>query len=246
MQILPALDLYDNKVVRLSQGDYHRKQIYYDNPLDLVEQIAQHQINTIHVVDLEAAEKKALVHLPLLKEIQNKFDLRIHFGGGIRSYEDVATLFNNVLDRNKDKIMIGSLPFKDKKEFSKIANKYKDNIILTPDVWHRDIRISGWKESTNMNIMDYIRFAHNTYQLKYFLVTQIKRDGMMQGVDIKLYQELCQQFPDIYFIASGGITNLANIVELKKQCHLNFVVVGKALYEKKITMKEISHFNHAT
>ncbi len=243
MQVLPAIDLYQNQVVRLLQGRYDQKHVYHDDPVALSCMFKAHGISTIHVVDLEAAQAQELRHVHILRSIKNKTQLNIHFGGGVRSLEDVRLLFRDVLSLSQDKIMIGSLPFQDAYAFQDIVCQYAENLIITLDVWGYDIRIHGWQKDTHRDVRDYITYLHHQYELNTFLVTQIKRDGMLSGTDIALYQELSTAFPTLHFIASGGVNHIANLYALKKACKIDAVIVGKALYANHISMNDIYQFN---
>ena len=239
MQIIPAIDILDSKVVRLSQGNYNEVQVYSNSPLETALQFSHAGIKRLHIVDLTGAKEGMPAHVKIISEIKRRSKCQIQTGGGIRDISHVKTLFEDCLDVDSDHVMIGSLPFKDKKAFEQIISKYSSNIIITLDVWCEDLKISGWQENLEKNIFDVIPEFQREFNMNHFLVTQIKRDGLMQGTDIDLYKNLREKFPEIKLIASGGISSAADIQELYEKVDVEGVVIGKVFYEKKISLEQL-------
>ena len=243
MSIIPAIDLLDNKVVRLERGKYHKYTVYDENPLKMIHKFLDAQIKRIHIVDLAGSRDGKLYHENLIKLIKENTDMAIQFGGGIRSFEVVKNLFQNILNKKTDFVLIGSLPFKNRNEFKKIIRWYRSNVILTVDVWDEDIRISGWTESAKVSIFDFIEEMSRKYKLNYFLVTQIKKDGLLEGLDLPLYKKLEQKFPNIHFIASGGVSNVMDIQQVTSISNVTDIILGKAYYEKRVTIDDLQKEN---
>ncbi len=239
MQVIPAIDLFDSKVVRLLQGDYKKITIYSESPLDVAKQFASHNISRLHIVDLSGAKNGSPFHTKLISTIKKMTDWQIEMGGGIRTYKQVQYIFETCLDPKRDYIMLGSLPFKDLNEFKKIVQDYSKNILLTLDVWGEIIRISGWQEDLKKNIFSSMSELIDKFTVNSFLVTQIKSDGLLNGPDIALYQKLLKANPTISLIASGGISSMKDIKRLAKDTNVDGVVVGKAIYENKIDLNKI-------
>ena len=240
MQIIPAIDLLESKVVRLSQGDYNKVKIYSDSPLSIAQEFADHKFARLHIVDLSGAKNEKPFHTQLIHDIKQATNCQIEMGGGIRTYSQVKHIFDTCLDHETDYVMLGSLPFKDSDEFEKIVVDYANNILLTLDVWGESIRISGWREDAKKNIFEYISKFRKEFIINSFLVTQIKSDGLLDGPDIPLYQKLLAENPHINLIASGGISSVEDIKKLAQVTNVDGIVVGKAIYEKKISLDEIS------
>ena len=239
MHIIPAIDILDSKVVRLSQGDYNKSQIYSDDPVEIALQFSRSGIKRLHVVDLSGAKKNSPAHRKMISEIKRASKCQIQTGGGIRSVSHVESFFVDCLNTNSDHIMIGSLPFKDKNAFKRIVSKYAPNIIVTLDVWRENLKISGWQEDIKKNIFDEIPKLQSEFNMNHFLVTQIERDGLMQGADISLYKKLRKEFPKIELIASGGISSVEDIQELYGSVDIEGVIVGRAFYENRISLRQL-------
>ena len=239
MQIIPAIDILDSKVVRLSQGDYNKAQVYSDDPIETALEFSHSGITRLHIVDLTGAKENRPVHTKIISEIKRQSKCQIQTGGGIRSLNHVENLFKDCLDTNSDHVMIGSLPFKDKKAFEQIISKYSSNIIITLDVWQESLKISGWQEDSKKSIFDVIPEFQREFSMNHFLVTQIKRDGLMQGTDISLYKKLREKFPEIKLIASGGVSSIEDIQELYEKVDVEGTIIGRALYENKISLEQL-------
>ena len=237
MQIIPALDIIDDKLVRLIKGDYAEKIIYSDDPLATAQQFADAGVTRLHLVDLSGAKSAIPVHAKLFGQIKAKTGLQIEAGGGIRSIDHIEQYLNAGLTTD-DFFMIGSLPFTSPENFDQIVERFAKNILLTVDVWGRDIRISGWQKSAAMEIHSFLRKMVDR-NLKSFLVTQIQKDGMLQGPDFDLYAEILSQHQNISLIASGGVSGVADFEKLKKISGLTGAILGRAFYENHITLQDL-------
>lgn len=233
MKIIPAIDILDNKLVRLEKGKFQSSKIYSDNPLDIAKTFDGFGFEWLHIVDLSGSKSGKISIIDLLDKIKNHTRLKIQFGGGIRSLEDAKQLINYV-----DRIIIGSLSVTDKNEFEKIISEIgEQKIICAVDVKDEKVMIKGWTVDSELTLQNHIDYC-SSVGIKNFLVTDIQRDGMLTGPNIILYSKLITNYPSLNFIASGGISNYDDLINLKK-INSYAVVVGKAIYEKKISLKEL-------
>jgi phosphoribosylformimino-5-aminoimidazole carboxamide ribotide isomerase len=233
MKIIPALDILDNKLVRLEKGKFQSFKVYSDNPLEVAKTFAESGFEWIHIVDLSGSKSGEISTIDLLDKIKNHTRLKIQFGGGIRSLEDAKQLMNYV-----DGIIIGSLSVTDKNEFEKIISEIgEQKIICAVDVKDEKVMIKGWTVDSELTLQNHIDYC-SSVGIKNFLVTDIQRDGMLTGPNINLYGKLIKNYPSLNFIASGGISSYDDLIHLKK-INTYAVVVGKAIYEKKISLKEL-------
>ncbi len=232
--IIPAIDIIDGKCVRLTQGDYDQKTIYNENPLEVALMFESIGIKRLHLVDLDGAKKGSVVNLKVLDLIASKTKLKIDFGGGIKTDKDIQ----NVYDAGADIATIGSVAVKDKELFFSWLHKYgAAKILLGADVKNEKIAIGGWLETTDISMFDFIK--ENMEQgVKDIFCTDISKDGLLQGPSIELYKKIIDQFPEINLIASGGVASLNDLNELKK-IGCSGAIVGKAIYEEKITIEEL-------
>jgi phosphoribosylformimino-5-aminoimidazole carboxamide ribotide isomerase len=234
MKIIPAIDILDEKLVRLEKGDYQTHKVYSENPFKVAEQFAENGFDLIHIVDLAGSRDGRINSIDLLKKIKSELKIKIQFGGGIRTLSDAEIL----IDSGVDKIVIGSISITDKNEFEKIIIKIQpDKIITAIDTEDDIIKIKGWTENSGLNIYDHINYC-SSLGLDTFICTDIKKDGMLSGVNSQLYKNLQNKFPLAKIIASGGVSNLEDVKELQSQ-NLYAVVIGKAIYENKIKLKEL-------
>lgn len=234
MKIIPAIDIIDGKCVRLEKGDYQTKKIYNEDPLEVAKEFEANGINYLHLVDLDAAKNKKISNLNVLEKLASQTKLKIDFGGGIQSQEDVAIILN----AGAVQVTLGSLAAKAKEVCIAIIEKFgAEKIILGADCIGRNIAINAWQEAAEIEVLDYI----NEYTRKgiiYSVVTDVSKDGMLQGPSIELYAEILKKTP-VKLIASGGVTSLKDLEELKTM-GCNGAIVGKAIYENRITLKELS------
>lgn len=235
MLIIPAIDIYDKKTVRLSKGNYNDITYYSLSPLAQAKQFAHLGFKRIHIVDLLGAAKGEVTITDILKSIKDETGVEIEFGGGIRSAESVRSLKETGIDR----IIIGSLAVKEKQLFESILQSNDPSLfIISADVNNKNIAVHGWKETTSVSLKDHINYCLSL-GLDQFLCTDISRDGMLQGTNTELYIEIMKDFNDIKLIASGGIKNIRNILTLK-ELNIYGTVVGKAIYENTINLEELS------
>ncbi|OGU38768.1 MAG: 1-(5-phosphoribosyl)-5-[(5-phosphoribosylamino)methylideneamino]imidazole-4-carboxamide isomerase [Ignavibacteria bacterium RIFOXYB2_FULL_35_12] len=235
MIIIPAIDVFDGKLVRLEKGSYQSQKIYSENPFVAAKQFADYGFDLIHIVDLSGSRDGRISILELLKEIKSQLKIKIQFGGGIRSLDDAMKLF----DTGVDKIVIGSISISNKSEFGRIVQDVGvEKIVVAVDTEDERIKIKGWTESTDLNIYDHLIYCLSK-GVDTFLCTDIKRDGMLTGPNLKLYHNLMKQFPLAKIIASGGVSKIEDVRELKSLA-LYGVVIGKAIYENKIQLKELT------
>ena len=236
MKIIPSIDILDGKVVRLLKGNYEQVTVYSDSALNQAKLFEQSGIKRIHIVDLLGSKKGEFFVLDEIKKIKKETDLIIQFGGGIRSFKDAENLFNVGID----KIVTGSLSVNNKPEFERICNIFSaDKIIVAADVIDEKIAIKGWTENSEISINEHINYCLNL-GVNEFLITDISKDGMLTGPAFDLYEKLQNKFPSIKLIASGGVSCLADLQKLKEM-NLYAGIVGKAYYEKIISLEEMKN-----
>lgn len=233
--MIPAIDIIDGKVVRLSKGEYNSVISYSKTPIEQAMIYGEHGFEWVHIVDLSGSKDGKISTFKILEEIKNQTNLKIEFGGGIRSKEDVISLSNIDIDG----IIIGSMSITDKNEFESIFdNVNPQKIIIAADVLDYNIRIKGWTENSNVHLYDHIKYCHK-FDIQNYLCTDIAVDGMLTGPNINLYTETLTQFPLIKLTASGGVSSINDIISLA-ELPLRGVVVGKAIYENKINLEELA------
>lgn len=235
MIIIPAIDIYDNKVVRLSKGDFKEVTFYNDSPLKQAKVFEEVGFKLIHIVDLEGSKTGKFTAMDIVNEIKSKTKLRIQFGGGIRDVKSASQLF----EAGVDFAVIGSIVVKNPSEFKLIVDNHgSERVITAVDVQDEKVHISGWTEESDLSLYDLIDFCMNT-GVRKFICTDISKDGTMKGLSTELYKKIKDQYPEIKLIASGGVKDIEEIKRLK-ELNPYAVVVGKAIYEEKIDLKELS------
>ena len=234
MRIIPAIDILNSKCVRLSKGDYHTQKIYSHNPLDMAKAFEAHGIQHLHLVDLDGAKSKHIVNYKIIESIASQTSLIIDFGGGIKSSEDVKKAF----DFGASQITIGSIAVDNPALFLEWLQVYgPDKIILGADAHKRKIATHGWTQVVDMDIVDFIRYFENE-GIRSVICTDIEKDGMMSGPALHLYKELIDK-TKIQLIASGGVSAIKDVYDLKAiGCY--GAIIGKAIYEGAISLKELS------
>lgn len=234
MQIIPAIDIIDGKCVRLTQGDYAKKKIYNENPLEVALQFENIGIKRLHLVDLDGAKARKIINHKTLENIASKTKLIIDFGGGIKNDEDIEQVFNY----GADIATVGSVAVKNKPLFFSWIKKYgAEKILLGADVKDEKIAIHGWLENTEIPIFDFIKENYDN-GIKNIFCTDISKDGLLQGSAIDLYKNIITKFLQINLIASGGISNLQDLEDLKK-IGCKGAIIGKAIYENKISLRDL-------
>ncbi|MEO8853383.1 MAG: 1-(5-phosphoribosyl)-5-[(5-phosphoribosylamino)methylideneamino]imidazole-4-carboxamide isomerase [Ginsengibacter sp.] len=237
MEIIPAIDIIDSKCVRLTRGDFAKKVIYNDDPLAVAKSFEDSGIRRLHIVDLDGANWQSLKNLKTLENISKNTSLEIDFGGGIKSTEDVES----VLNAGAVMVSVGSVTVKEPELFFQWIKDFgSDKFLPGADVLFKKIRIHGWKEETGIDVFDFISEMMSKGINRIFC-TDISKDGMLQGPSVELYKEIILKFPALHFIASGGISCFDDLLVLE-EIGCSGAIVGKAIYEEKITLKQIEDF----
>lgn len=235
IEIIPAIDLIDGKCVRLSQGDYNEKKVYNEDPLEVAKMFEDAGISRLHLVDLDGAKAKHIVNQNVLEKIASNTSLIIDFGGGVQSNKDIDLAFNS----GASMVTGGSIAVRDKELFIGWLKKYgSEKIILGADCKDHKIAVSGWQESTSLDVITFLG-NYKKEGVSKVVCTDISKDGMLQGPSIELYKEILIQYPDLYLIASGGVSCYQDILDLEA-AGIPAVILGKAIYENKVTLKELS------
>ncbi len=237
IEIIPAIDLIDGKCVRLSQGDYNQKKVYNENPLEVALMFEAAGLRRLHLVDLDGAKAKHIVNYKVLDTIATKTGLIVDFGGGLKSDKDLEIAFNS----GAAMITGGSIAVKEKDTFLNWLEIYgSEKIILGADAKDGKIAVSGWLEATELLVIDFIA-GFQKEGIRKVISTDISRDGMLSGPSFELYSEIMKLLPDIEIIASGGIASIDDILKLNEM-GVPGVITGKAIYENRITLKDIEKF----
>lgn len=237
IQLIPAIDIIEGKCVRLSQGDYDRKTIYNEDPLEVAKEFEDNGLKRLHLVDLDGAKAHQIVNWKVLERIANHTSLVIDFGGGLKKDKDLEIAF----ECGASMITGGSIAVKDPEVFeSWIARYGADRIILGADVKDRKIAVSGWLEDTSLELLPFLGEYINK-GITQVISTDISKDGMLSGPSIPLYKEMLEAFPRLVVIASGGVSSIADI-EALEEVGVPAVIFGKAIYEGRIVLKELSRF----
>ena len=234
IEIIPAIDIIDGQLVRLQQGDYNAKTVYSQNPLDVAKQFEDVGIHRLHVVDLDGAKAKHIVNYKTLETLATKTNLVIDFGGGIKSDEDVKIAFES----GAQYITGGSIAVhRPALLLSWIENYGADHIILGADIKDGCIAVTGWTESSDAKWQSFISSYVNR-GIRQVISTDISRDGMMSGPAVELYKDMMEQFPDLHVTASGGVSCINDVIQLDN-AGVPSVIVGKAIYEGRITLNDL-------
>jgi len=233
MRIIVAIDLIDGKCVRLTKGDFATKKIYNEDPLDLAMKIEDNGINYLHLVDLEGAKNKKIGNIKVLEKIAWKTKLKIDFGGGLRSYEDLITVIN----AGARQVTAGSIAVTNPDIFVEWLTKLgQEKLILGADCIDKKVSTGGWQDSSDKEIVSFIS-DYRSKGVKYTICTDIKKDGMLQGPSTALYKEILGAVK-INLIASGGISSIKDIEDVEK-VGCEGVIIGKAVYEGKISLNDL-------
>jgi phosphoribosylformimino-5-aminoimidazole carboxamide ribotide isomerase len=233
MRIIVALDIIGGKCVRLTRGDFNTKKVYNEDPLEIARQIEDNGLCYIHLVDLDGAKNKKIENIKVLEKIAGKTKLKIDFGGGLRSYEDLITVFN----AGARQVTAGSIAVTDPRLFIEWLTKLgQEKLILGADCIDRKVSTGGWLESSDKDIISFIS-DYRSKGVKYTICTDINKDGMLQGPSTALYKEILGSVK-INLIASGGISSLKDIEDLR-EAGCEGAIIGKAVYEGKLTLKKL-------
>ena len=240
MHIIPAIDIINGRCVRLKQGDYSSVTEYGD-PLEMAKMLEEHGVTRLHLVDLDGAKARKVINLNVLEAIAGGTSLEIDFGGGVQSDTDIQ----NVFDAGARQITAGSVAIRQPEKLESWISEYGvDKIILGADVKDGLIAIGGWEEKSSISLNEFIE-QKMSLGVKYVISTDVQQDGMLNGPSTDLYASMQAAFPSLNIIASGGVSSLRDLEELK-ELNLYGAIVGKAIYEGKVTLKQISDFysNH--
>ncbi len=239
MTIIPAIDIIDGKCVRLTQGDYAQKTIYNENPVEVAKEFEDNGLTRLHLVDLDGAKAGRVINWKVLEAISAKTKMVIDFGGGIKKKEDVWVVLNS----GASLATIGSLAVKDEALFVEMLSNFgADKFLLGADVKDAMIVINGWLNKTDINIIDFIQ-QYIDRGVQQIFCTDVSKDGKLEGPSIALYKKIIQQFPSLHFIASGGVSNNDDLEELHR-IGCKSAIVGKAIYEGKITLLDLKKWNN--
>jgi phosphoribosylformimino-5-aminoimidazole carboxamide ribotide isomerase len=237
MRIIPAIDIIDGKCVRLSKGDYDTKIIYNENPLEIAKSFEAHGIEYLHLVDLDGAKSSKIVNYKILEQIATQTSLKIDFGGGLKSDDDLKIAFES----GANQITGGSIAVKNRAIFEKWISEYgSDKIILGADAKDEKVAISGWLEDSNEDLIPFIQ----DYQIKgiqYVICTDIAKDGMLEGPSFDLYKKILKEAIGVKLIASGGISTFDELPKLA-ELGCEGTIIGKAIYEGRITLKQLENY----
>jgi phosphoribosylformimino-5-aminoimidazole carboxamide ribotide isomerase len=237
MEIIPAIDIIDGKCVRLTQGDYSQKKIYNEHPLEVAKQFEDAGLERLHLVDLDGAKAGTVKNWRVLETIAGKTSLVIDFGGGIKSEKEVQIVF----DSGAALATVGSIAVKDKETFVKWLLQYgPEKFLLGADVKGESIAVGGWTETTEINVFDFLQ-QYIDQGITNVFCTDVSKDGLLEGPSAELYKKIIERFPSLHFIASGGVSSVEDVEELAA-IGCKGVIIGKAIYENRISLRELQTF----
>ncbi|WNI39141.1 1-(5-phosphoribosyl)-5-[(5-phosphoribosylamino)methylideneamino]imidazole-4-carboxamide isomerase [Chryseobacterium sp. SG20098] len=235
MKIIPAIDIIDGKCVRLSKGDYNTKKIYNEDPVEVAKEFESFGIQFLHLVDLDGAKSKHIVNQKVLENIAHATSLHIDFGGGLKTQEDIETAFNS----GAKQITLGSIAVQNPEFCYEMIQKYGEKIILGADCDNRKIKTSGWLEESDNDIIDFI-LQYQEKGIQTTICTDIAKDGMLEGPSTGLYIEILYK-TSVQLVASGGISSIADVYKMK-DVGCSGTIIGKAIYEGKISLQQLQNF----
>ncbi|MEQ8553885.1 MAG: 1-(5-phosphoribosyl)-5-[(5-phosphoribosylamino)methylideneamino]imidazole-4-carboxamide isomerase [Cyclobacteriaceae bacterium] len=237
MQIIPAIDLIDGKCVRLTKGDYNAMKEYSSDPVEVARQFEGAGIKRLHLVDLDGAKASHVVNIDVLRKICQNTSLQVDFGGGVKTEEDL----NKVFDAGAQQATAGSIAAKDPDKVKQwIRDHGSDRIILGADVLDEKVMVSGWQQSSGLDLFDFLEDFLEA-GARWVICTDISKDGVMAGPSFELYTKITDRFSDINLIASGGVTTMSDLEQLKAN-KLYGAIIGKAYYEGKLSLQQLSSF----
>ncbi len=237
MRIIPAIDIIGGKCVRLSQGNYNQKTVYVASPLDMAKRFEDAGINYLHLVDLDGAKSNSIVNHDILEQIAVKTNLKVDFGGGLKSSKDIEIAFES----GANQITLGSLAVSNPCLFFDLLNRYgPQKIILGADFLDGKIKTNGWLEDSGKDLISFVK-DYLSKGVNYIIPTDISKDGMLDGPSLSIYKEILNNFKSVYLIASGGISVIQDLEELKS-IGCEGAIIGKAIYENKIDLKSLTQF----
>lgn len=234
MRIIPAIDIIDGSCVRLTQGDYTQKKVYNENPLDVALAFEEAGLQYLHLIDLDGAKAGKVTNWKVIEDITSGTGLTVDFGGGIKTTDELSRLF----EYGVAQVNIGSMAVTNPEMLSEWIEKFgSEKIILSADVKAEKIAISGWQENSLITINDFLK-DYIRKGIEYVTCTDISTDGMLTGPNIDLYKKILLSFPQLNLIASGGVSSMDDLYELK-QIGVDGVIVGKAIYEERVKLDEL-------
>ena len=236
MKIIPAIDIIEGKCVRLSKGDYSTKKIYNEDPVEVAKEFEDYGVQFLHLVDLDGAKSKHIVNQKVLENIAQSTSLNIDFGGGLKTQEDIETAFSS----GAKQITLGSIAVQDPQFCYDVIKRYgSEKIILGSDCDHRKIKTSGWLEESNQDVIDFI-LDYQKNGIQTTICTDIAKDGMLEGPSTGLYIEILFK-TSVQLIASGGISGIKDVYKMK-DIGCSGTIIGKAIYEGKISLQQLQNF----
>lgn len=237
MYIIPAIDIIDGECVRLEQGIYDRKKVYHHDPVEVAKMFEDHGIERLHLVDLDGAKANKVINLKVLEQIILQTNLHVDWGGGIKSRQDLDLVFS----AGAQQATVGSIAAENASLFHEWLELFGGHrLILGADLKFERVATRGWKEISEIHWKDFFKL-HISEGVKTIISTDIAKDGMLEGPSTDLYRQMIEAYPDIQLVASGGISNITDLTELKKVGCFG-AIVGKAIYEQKITLSQIQSF----
>jgi len=238
MTIIPAIDIINGKCVRLTKGDYAQQVIYNDNPVEVAKQFEAAGIERLHIVDLDGAKAGKIINIKVLEQIAAETGLVIDFGGGVKTITDVSNIFS----AGAAMVTIGSLAVKHPEILEEWLMEFgTQQFLVGADVLDGKIKISGWLEDGGINVFEFIGKMIGLGVTNIFC-TDISKDGVMEGPSIGLYQQIMEEHPEVNLIASGGVSNINDVLRLK-EIGCQGAIIGKAIYEGKVTLEELMKIN---
>lgn len=240
MQIIPAIDIIGGKAVRLTKGDFQQKKIYDDDPVHLAKSFAEAGFERLHLVDLDGAKSGHIQNIKILESISNQTNLKIDFGGGVRTLDDVRS----VLQAGADQCTVGSIAAREPALFEEWIRHFgPEKFFVGADVLDDTIRVAGWTQDSKLKLHDFLQ-RMISLRIQEFFCTDISKDGAMQGPSTQLYKKILRAFPEMQLIASGGVTTTRDLRELA-HAGCKGAIIGKAIYEGLISLEELSTLNTA-
>lgn len=238
IELIPAIDIIEGKCVRLSKGEYDSKKVYNEDPLEVALSMEDHGVRRLHLVDLDGAKSNHVVNYKVLDRIASRTSLVIDFGGGVKSDDDLRIAFES----GAQMVTGGSIAVKDPELFQKWILMYgAEKIILGADVKDGQIATHGWLKTSGLELVPFLR-EYQKKGIQKTICTDVSKDGMLEGPGLDLYKEVLRELPELYLIASGGVSSLEDILYLE-EAGLPAVIFGKALYEGRISLKDIERLS---
>ena len=240
MEIIPAIDIIDGKCVRLTEGEFSRQTTYQTSPLEIAVRFEAAGFRRLHMVDLDGARSGKVVNVSTLRQVANETSLKIDFGGGIKTDEEIAAVF----DAGADMINVGSIAVSDSEKLMSWIERFGgEHILLAADVRGEKIATGGWQENTDLDVITFLRSWHERGITQAF-VTDIGRDGALNGPNVELYQKIIETIPGLRLIASGGVTTADDLIAVA-DAGCQGAIVGKAIYENILTLDQLINFQNA-